>query len=218
MPEQDQAVAFAAALARHDVPEAARLAGAIRYGIEVVDDAPSVGTVDGARVMPVFVTFESWQRFGSDHEIRLLAPEVFSTVVGSSHVDAVLFEPSVDAATQVPVGDVLALLRGESTDADGSARLMGDVRVLPFPALHARVTRALGPEAGGAATAAWALCRVSAGGSVPLIAVSPDTDDDEVGALVRRLHGHDLPGDLEVIRLDEADAEFVDAAWSAVRL
>ncbi len=74
MPEQDEAVAFAQALARRDVTEAARLAGSISYGIEVVDGAPGVGDVDGSRVLPAFVTFESWQRFGSTHEIQLLAP------------------------------------------------------------------------------------------------------------------------------------------------
>lgn len=217
VPEQDEAVAFAAALARQDVPEAARLAGRIRYGIEVVDGAPGAGVIDGSRVLPVFVTFESWQRFGSDHEIRLVAPELFATVVANSQVDAVLFEPSLDTATQVPVADVLALLRGEAADDDGS-RLMGDVRVLPFPALHAQVSQALGADGSGSAGAVWALCRVSPGGSVPLIAVSPETDDDQVTALVERLRRHELPADLEVIRLDEADAGFVDATWSAVRL
>ena len=52
MPEQDEAVAFAQALARRDVTEAARLAGSISYGIEVVDGAPGVGVVDGSRVLP----------------------------------------------------------------------------------------------------------------------------------------------------------------------
>ena len=95
---------------------------------------------------------------------------------------------------------------------------MGDVRVLPFPALHAQVSQALGADGSGSAGAVWALCRVSPGGSVPLIAVSPETDDDQVTALVERLRRHELPADLEVIRLDEADAGFVDATWSAVRL
>ena len=217
VPEQDEAVAFADALARQDVPEAARLAGLIRYGIEVVDGAPGVGMVDGTRVLLAFVTFEAWQRFGSDHEIRLLAPELFATVAANSRVDAVLFEPSLDRATQVPLSDVLALLRGEAADDDGS-RLMGDVRVLPFPALHAQVSEALGPEGSGSAGGAWALCRVSPGGSVPLIAVAPEADDEQVAALVERLSRHELPADLEVIRLDGADAGFVDATWSAVRL
>lgn len=58
----------------------------------------------------------------------------------------------------------------------------------------------------------------SAGGSVPLIAVAPEADDEQVAALVERLIRHELPADLEVIRLDGADAGFVDATWSAVRL
>lgn len=218
MPEQDEAVAFAAALARRDVGEAARLAASIRYGIEVVDATPGIGVIDGSRVLPVFVTFESWQRFGSANEIRLLAPELFATVLVNSQVDAVLFEPSLDTATQVPVSDVLALLRGEAREASGAERLMGDVQVLPFPALHARVSAALGAEGTGGAGAVWALCRVTPGGSVPLLAVSHDADDDQIGVLVDRLRRHDLPADLEVIRLDEADAGFVDEQWSAVRL
>lgn len=218
MPEQDEAVAFAQALARRDVTEAARLAGSISYGIEVVDGAPGVGDVDGSRVLPAFVTFESWQRFRSPHEIKLLAPAVFATVLANLRVDAVLFEPSLDTATQVPAADVLGLLRGEAPGEDGAPRVMGGVRLLPFPALHAGVSEALGADRADDAPPAWALCRVTPGGSVPVLAVDPRTDDAQIAALVERLGRHDLPSDLEVVRLGEADAAFVASQWSAVQL
>ena len=164
------------------------------------------------------MTFESWQRFGSTHEIKLLAPAVFATVVSNLQVDAVLFEPSLDTATQVPVADVLSLLRGEAVDADGTPRVMGGVQVLPFPALHARVSEALRAARGSDLTPVWALCRVTPGGSVPLLAVDHETDDAHVEALVEQLKGHDLPPDLEVIRLGEADAAFAASQWAAVQL
>lgn len=214
--QQDPAQLFAAALSRRDVTEAARWARSVRYGVEVVDDLPTTGVVDGRRVLLCFVTFAAWERFGSAAEIRLVAPEELAVLAANLRVDDVLFEPSTDDATQVPVPDVLALLRGESVDEEGGSILVGGVQVLPFPALHARLREAVGP--GALPTPSWALCRITAGGSVPLIAVGPDVDDDAVGGMVEVLKGHDLPGDLEVVRLGAAQAEQLEASWSEVLL
>lgn len=214
--QQDPAQLFASALSRRDVTEAARWARSVRYGVEVVDDLPATGVVDGRRVLLCFVTFAAWQRFGSSAEIRLVAPEELAVLAANLQVDDVLFEPSTDDATQVPVADVLRLLRGESVDEDGAPVLVGGVQVLPFPALHARLREAVGPAV--LPTPAWALCRITAGGSVPLIAVGPEVDDDQVGSMVGALQGHDLPPDLEVVRLGPEQAAQLETAWSEVLL
>ena len=64
----------------------------------------------------------------------------------------------------------------------------------------------------------WALCRVTPGGSVPLLAVDRASDDADIAVLVEELGRHELPPDLEVVRLDDADADFVASQWEAVRL
>jgi len=110
-PPPDPAAEFAAALAAGDTVTAARLADDIQYGVEVDGDMATTGGVDGRSVVLCFVTFAAWERFSSGGEIRLLAPAVFAALVANLGVDDVLFDPSTQDATQVPAGDVLALLR-----------------------------------------------------------------------------------------------------------
>ena len=216
MPSPDPAEELAIALSRRDTTTAARLARSVRYGVEVVDDMPTTGVVGERRVLLCFVTFAAWERFASAAEIRLVSPEELAALASNVQVDDVLFEPSTEHATQVPVPDVLALLRGETRDDAGQPVLVGDVQVLPFPALHDRLVEVATP--GSLPSAAWALCQITAGGSVPLIAVGPDLDDADVIAMVDALKTHDLPADLEVVRVGADEVEHMAAHWQDVRL
>ena len=99
-----------AALRKRDVEEAARLLPQVHIAVAVFDRQPRVANVHGRRVLPVFLSHDSWVAFRSNDDVAPLAPELFAQLLQHRQVDAVVFDPALESAVEVPAADVLRLL------------------------------------------------------------------------------------------------------------
>jgi hypothetical protein len=206
------------ALAQRDHRAAAELLPRIRVALAVADDQPRVARDGDRRLLPVFLSMASWEAFDSTDDVRLLEPVQLLTLLEQLPVDAVLFDPALPDAVEVPTADVMALLRGEFPGEDGTSRVAGRMQFAPDPAWTQQVREVLS-GLGVIGEQAWAVQRVSSAGTTPTVAVSSRADDAELQDLIAALQGADgLPASLEVIRLDDAATEQAEAGWEATRV
>ena len=181
-------------------------------GVCVHDGAVATASVDGRRVLPVFLSHDSWEEFAPQEgdAARVLSPaELLDALIGTG-ADAVMFDPALSSAVSVPAADVASMLRGEIVDASGGRRVVGDVVIEPDEPLRRRIRDAVGSEF--PVDRAWVFRRVNAAASVPQIAVAHGTEG-MIERLVAALRRVDLPPELELSVLDAAATDSAAGSW-----
>lgn len=203
------------ALVSKDVVAAAHHMGAVHLAVPVRDGAVATVRVAEGSGLPVFLSWDSWEAFDSDAEVRALEPGDFLRMLESVAPDVVIVDPALTSAMVLPAGDVAELLRGQFRDATGSLRIAGVQGASADDALRIGVRDAL--RRSGATVGVdrvWVLRRPAGAGSVPTVAVA---HDDAPGApmIADALQGADLPRDLELIVLDEQTTRTAGEDWGA---
>ena len=215
---QQPVIDLRAALHRRDAAAASELLRVVPVAVAVTDGQPLVGLIDG-RVLPVFLSFDSWEAFGSTDEVRPLPTADFLAVLEHAAVDAILVDPAMPTAIEIPTEDVTALLRGAVPEEGGSSRILGDLHARTDAALRDRVAKQLaGDLSPPLLTRLWAFSRVIPGGSVPTIALAAGLDDADVQRAFLALHNADLPPNLEALVLDDDQTRTADQTWHDARI
>lgn len=218
MTSQDDATvnALRQALVSRDVEEAARLLPSVRVAVAHRDGAVSVVVEGGSRVLPVFLSFASWEAFQSADEITALSSTDFATVLEQVEVDAVLFDPALDSAVRLPANDVRVLLTGAYV-SDGDVRLAEAPTLAPFPRLASAVRPLVGDVDQNVLRQIWAGERVVGDRRVPALVVKATLTQRELEPLLVALQAapQALPHDLEVIPADSVGRDD-PSAWAAV--
>lgn len=208
------------ALATFDTQTAARLLGEIPVAVAVLNERPRVALQDGVRILPVFLSQDAWSAFRSEDEARLLTASALRAWIEMLSVDAVIFDPSLDGAVQVPAHDVLALLRGEHLDPSGRNVVDSNAQLRPDSTLKERLVPLVAGSSANLLSNAWAVVRESAVGPIPTLAVASEADQSEVD-LLRRALSHsdqDVPANLELARLDRTATQRARSDWADVVL
>jgi hypothetical protein len=112
-PATDPVSRLRAALQGRDVLTVTTLLASVPVGILVDGEQPLVRHDDGGRVLPVLLSSDSVDAFGSEAEARLLRARELHAVITALEVDAVLFDPALPSAIAVPAPAVLSMLLGE---------------------------------------------------------------------------------------------------------
>lgn len=206
------------ALTSKDVVAAARHMASVHLAVPVREGR--VGTVHVAEglALPVFLSWDSWQAFGSDGEVLALEPAAFLRVLDSVAPDVVLFDPALTSAIVLPTGDVADLLRGQFRDEQGSLRIAGVQGATADEALRAGVREAL--RRSGVVVDVdrlWALRRATGAGFVPTVAVAHE-DAPHAPRIAEAIQGADLPRDLELTVLDDQTTRTADEDWDEWRI
>ncbi|AWB93600.1 SseB family protein [Aeromicrobium chenweiae] len=208
-----------AALLRQDAAAASDLLRRVPLAVAVAEGQARVGLADGRRVLPVFLSLESWKAFGSTDEVRPLPAADFAEVVRLLAVDSILFDPALPTAIEIPVDDVVAMLRGVVPGTEGESRILGDLHAQADVALRDRVAEQISDSLPSKLLGRiWAFSRLAPAGSVPVVALAAGIDDADLQRVAAALRASDLPQELEALILDEKQTRLADENWHDLRI
>lgn len=126
---------------------------------------------------------------------------------------------TLSTAIELPEEDVTALLRGVAPEAGGESRILGSLHAQADPELRDHVANELSDDVPSPLLARlWAFSRLTAGGSVPTIALAAGLDDADLESITAALRRADLPRDLEALVLDADQTRTADTTWLDLRI
>lgn len=218
MTDADPIAQLRTALRRGDGRTAATLLPQLRVAVVAGPDGSARTAVVGSiRVLPVFLSMDSWRAFADAGTPVLLDPDRFRRILDETTAEQVRFDPATAEAVDVPVADVRLLVRGEYLDG-AQLRIAGEIVLRPAPELAVAVSEAVRSAGGPTGIELWAMWRVTGGTSAPVLAVPGDVSDEAVAELVSSLRGAALPPDLEVLPLDAAATDRARTQWGGLRV
>ncbi|MFT4262158.1 MAG: hypothetical protein QM572_02140 [Nocardioides sp.] len=205
------------ALATRDAATVARYLPATRLAIAHDGTAPRVAVQGDRRVLPVFLSFDSWEAFRSSDDVVVLSSAELAEVIDRWNVDIVLFDPALPSAIEVPATDVATLLRGDSPLGDGGEQLPANSELTPAPELASAIRSVVtGRVEASTLAQLWAVTRQDGERPIPVLAAGHELSAavlSNVVQILRDAGAATLPANLELTSLDARLTDEAAARW-----